>query len=112
MVMDLSKFGQLAYVRQTFMASPHMTAYPVIYPSLFVTNHGTEVPLEEFKKMTIGSIKHYGLDSIICLVDGSICSYYRNGDHHSIGSDIYTSLDPNQFDSYYFQLESTFYTFV
>lgn len=111
-IMDLSRFNQLAYVRQTFIGKPGVTASPIVYPSIFVTNYNTEVSLEDFKKMALGSMKHYGLDSVICLVDGYVNSYYKNGDHHLIGSDIYVSLDPTRFESYYFQVESSFYTFI
>ena len=111
MVMDLSRFGELPYIRQSFIANAKSGGYPIVYPSLFVTNHGTQVDLEEFKRLAVGSMKQYGLDSLICLYDGAITSYYRNGEHYSIGTDIITSLDPKIFESYYFQIESTYYTF-
>lgn len=109
---DLSKFAALPYVRQTFMTNHQMGGYPLIYPSIFVTNVGSEVPDSEFKKMILGCLKQYHIDSIICLYAGQISAYYKNGDHNSIGTDIYTSLDPLVFDSYYFKVESTCYTFV
>jgi len=109
---DLSKFGALPYVRQTFMTNHMMGGYPLIYPSIFVTNVESEVSDADFKKMMLGSLKQYHIDSIICLYAGQISSYYKNGDKHSIGTDIYTSLNPQEFDSYYFKVESTCYTFV
>lgn len=109
---DLSKFGSLPYVRQTFMTNHQMGGYPIIYPSIFVTNVGSDVTDADFKQMMLGSLKQYHIDSIICLYAGQISSYYKNGDKHSIGTDIYTSLNPTEFDSYYFKVESTCYTFV
>lgn len=109
---DLSKFGNLPYVRQTFMTNHLMGGYPIIYPSIFVTNSESSITDSEFKQMMLGSLKQYHIDSIICLYAGQICSYYKNGEHHTIGTDIYTSLDPMVFDSYYFKIESTSYTFV
>ena len=109
---DLSKFGELPYVRQTFIPNANMGGYPIIYPSIFVTNIGSQVPDSAFKQMMLGSLKQYHIDSIICLYAGQISSYYKNGDHYTIGTDIYTSLDPQEFDSYYFKVESTCYTFV
>ena len=109
---DISKFAALPYVRQTFMTNHQMGGYPLIYPSIFLTNVGSEVPDSEFKTMMLGCLKHYMIDSIICLYAGNISSYYKNGEHNTIGTDIYTSLDPQVFDSYYFKVESTCYTFV
>ena len=109
---DLSKFGELPYVRQTFIPNANMGGYPIIYPSIFVTNIGSQVPDSAFKQMMLGSLKQYHIDSIICLYAGQISSYYKNGDHYTIGTDIYTSLDPQEFDSYYFKVESTCYTFL
>ena len=109
---DLSKFAALPYVRQTFMTNHQMGGYPIIYPSIFVTNVGSEVSDQDFKNMMLGSLKQYHIDSIICLYAGQISSYYKNGDKHSIGTDIYTSLNPQEFETYYFKVESTCYTFV
>ena len=109
---DLSKFATLPYVRQTFMTNHQMGGYPIIYPSIFVTNVGSDVSDQDFKNMMLGSLKQYHIDSIICLYAGQISSYYKNGDKHSIGTDIYTSLNPQEFDTYYFKVESTCYTFV
>ena len=109
---DLSKFATLPYVRQTFMTNHQMGGYPIIYPSIFITNVGSEVSDQDFKNMMLGSLKQYHIDSIICLYAGQISSYYKNGDRHSIGTDIYTSLNPQEFDTYYFKVESTCYTFV
>lgn len=109
---DLSKFAALPYVRQTFMANHHMGGYPLIYPSIFVTNVGSEVSDSNFKQMMLGCLKQYHIDSIICLYAGQISAYYKNGERHSIGTDIYTSLDPLVFENYYFKVESTCYTFV
>ena len=109
---DLSKFAALPYVRQTFMTNHQMGGYPIIYPSIFVTNVGSEVSDQDFKNMMLGSLKQYHIDSIICLYAGQISSYYKNGDKHSIGTDIYTSLNPQEFETYYFMVESTCYTFV
>jgi hypothetical protein len=109
---DLSKFATLPYVRQTFMTNHQMGGYPIIYPSIFITNVGSAVSDQDFKNMMLGSLKQYHIDSIICLYAGQISSYYKNGDRHSIGTDIYTSLNPQEFDTYYFKVESTCYTFV
>ena len=109
---DLSKFGELPYVRQTFIPNVRMGGYPVVYPSIFVTNIGSQVTDSAFKQMMLGSLKQYHIDSIICLYAGQISSYYKNGEHYTIGTDIYTSLDPVEFDSYYFKVESTCYTFL
>ena len=109
---DLSKFATLPYVRQTFMTNHQMGGYPIIYPSIFITNVGSEVSDQDFKNMMLGSLKQYHIYSIICLYAGQISSYYKNGDRHSIGTDIYTSLNPQEFDTYYFKVESTCYTFV
>ena len=109
---DLSKFAALPYVRQTFTTNHQMGGYPIIYPSIFVTNVGSDVSDQDFKNMMLGSLKQYHIDSIICLYAGQISSYYKNGDKHSIGTDIYTSLNPQEFDTYYFKVESTCYTFV
>jgi hypothetical protein len=94
------------------MTNHQMGGYPIIYPSIFITNVGSEVSDQDFKNMMLGSLKQYHIDSIICLYAGQISSYYKNGDRHSIGTDIYTSLNPQEFDTYYFKVESTCYTFV
>jgi hypothetical protein len=83
-----------------------------VFPSIFVTNEATDVSLDEFKEIVKGSLSHYKLDSIICLYDGNVSVFYRNGDHHPIGNTIYGSQQINEFQSDYYQVESTYYTFL
>lgn len=110
---DLDGYGKLPYALQV-LHSIENGGYRVkrSYPSIFMTNDGTDVTNEEFKAMVKGSIKHYDLDSIVCLYDGGASVFYKNGDHHDIGSTIYASNIPQEFQSDYYQIESMYYCFV
>ena len=110
---DLDKYGKLNYCIQALHSidnSGHRIRK--VYPSLFVTNVDTEVTNEDFKNMAINSLKHYDLDSVVCLYDGLVSVFYKNGDHHPIGSGIYASLQFNEFQSDFYQIESKYYLFI
>lgn len=110
---DLDKFGKLNYCLQA-LHSIDSTGHRIrrVYPSIFVTNEGTQVGLDEFKEMVRGSMKHYNLDSIVCLYDGGVEVFYKNGDHHPLGNTVYSSILMEEFSSDFYQIEGTYYLFV
>lgn len=110
---DLDSFGRLNYAVQTItLMSLAERKVRFVFPSIFVTNVETDVNLDEFKEIVKGSLSHYKLDSIVCLYDGNVSIFYRNGDHHPIGNNIYGSQQINEFQNDYYQVESTYYTFL
>lgn len=110
---DLDSFGQLNYVVQTITSlSLAERKVRLVFPSIFVTNEETPVSLDEFKQIVKGSLGHYKLDSIVCLYDGNVSIFYKNGDHHPIGNQIYGSQQIGEFQSDYYQVESMYYTFI
>jgi hypothetical protein len=84
----------------------------MVFPSIFVTNEETSVPIDDFKQMVKGSLSHYKLDSVVCLYAGSVSVFYKNGSHHFIGNNIYGSSQIRDFNSDFYQVESTYYTFL
>lgn len=112
-LLDLDKFGRLKYVLQVLHAvDPRTGRRRLQVPSIFITNDGTDVSLDDFKTIVKGSMKHYSLDSVICLYDGQVGVFYKNGDSHIIGNDIYSSTNITDFGSDFYQLESVYYTFI
>jgi hypothetical protein len=112
-LLDLDKFGKLKYVLQVLHAVDTKTGMRrLLVPSIFITNDGTDVSLDDFKSIIKGSMKHYSLDSVLCLYDGQVAVFYKNGDHHIIGGDIYSSRNIAEFGSDFYQLESIYYTFI
>jgi hypothetical protein len=110
---DLDSFGKLNYCVQTITSLAEQgNRIRMVYPSIFVTNEGTGIKLDEFKKIIKGSLDHYKLDSIVCLYDGSVSVFYKNGNHHSIGNQIYGSTQMHEFNSDFYQIESMYYTFL
>jgi hypothetical protein len=110
---DLDSFGRLNYVVQTITSLAKMERrIRMVYPSIFVTNEGTDVSLDQFKEIVKGSLGHYKLDSVVCLYDGRVSIFYKNGTHHSLGNTIYSSVQMNEFHSDFYQIESTYYTFI
>jgi hypothetical protein len=110
---DIDAYGKLSYVIQALHSIEQSgSRIRRVYPSLFVTNHGTDVSNDKFKEIVKGSIKHYSLDSIVCLYDGAVSVFYKNGDHHQIGETIYSSQTPQDFLSDFYQIESTYYCFI
>jgi hypothetical protein len=105
---DLDNYGKLNYVLQVLKPASSMMRYP----SIFITNDGTDVAIDDFKTIVRGSMKHYNLDSVVCLYDGQVAVFYKNGDHNVIGSDIYSSTHIDEFQSDCYQLEGIFYTFI
>jgi hypothetical protein len=110
---DLDAFGKLNYVVQTITSLSQVEKrIRLVYPSIFLTNEGTKISLDEFKQIVQGSLSHYKLDSVVCLYDGKVSVFYKNGNHHSIGNTIYGSSQINEFNSDFYQIESTYYTFI
>lgn len=110
---DLDSFGRLNYVLQVLHAvDPRTGLRRLRVPSIFITNDGTDVSTDDFKQIVRGSMTHYNLDSVICLYDGQVEAFYRNGDHHYIGGDIYSSTQIHEFQSDFYQLQGVYYTFV
>lgn len=110
---DLDSFGRLGYVLQVLHAvDPRTGLRRLRVPSIFVTNDGTDVSLDDFKSIVRGSMSHYNLDSIICLYDGQVEVFYKNGDHHMVGVDVYSSTQIDEFQTDFYQLEGIYYTFV
>jgi len=109
---DLDKYGKLNYVLQTIHSFDNTFQRNFQQPSIFVTNEDTNVSLEEFKKIAIGSLEHYRLDSVICLFEGKVAIFYKNGEHKIIGSEIFTTFDKNEFSGDYYQIGSNYYTFA
>lgn len=109
---DLDQYGKLNYVLQTITSVDASNRARRVFPSIFVTNEGTDVTLDQFKEMVKGSIKHYNLDSIVCLYDGAISVFYKNGEHHEIGSSLYASGSIQEFNSDFYQIEGIYYCFI
>jgi hypothetical protein len=110
---DLDSFGRLNYCLQA-LHSIENGGFRVrrVYPSIFVTNEGTDVALAEFKEMAKGSLKHYNMDSLVCLYDGGVSVFYKNGDNHQVGNTIYSSTQIQEFNSDFYQIESSYYSFI
>jgi hypothetical protein len=109
---DLDNYGKLSYVLQTITSVDMSNRARRVFPSVFVTNEGTDINLDQFKEMVKGSIKHYNLDSIVCLYDGAVSVFYKNGDHHEIGSSLYASSSIQEFNSDFYQIEGIYYCFI
>lgn len=110
---DLDAFGKLNYCIQTISSlAQRGRNIRMVFPSIFVTNEDTSVSLDDFKEMIKGALKHYKLDSVVCLYDGAVSVFYKNGSHHFIGNRIYGSSQIRDFNSDFYQVESTYYTFV
>jgi hypothetical protein len=109
---DLDNYGKLSYVLQTITSVDMSNRVRRVFPSIFVTNEGTDVNLDQFKEMVKGSIKHYNLDSIVCLYDGAVSVFYKNGEHHEIGSSLYASSSIQEFNSDFYQIEGIYYCFI
>jgi hypothetical protein len=110
---DLDTFGRLNYAIQTITSlSQAENRIRLVYPSIFITNEGTDVSLDQFKQIVKGSLDHYKLDSVVCLYDGRVAVFYKNGTHHPLGNTIYASSQMSEFNSDFYQIESTYYTFI
>jgi hypothetical protein len=109
---DLDNYGKLSYVLQTITSVDMSNRVRRVFPSIFVTNEGTDVNLDQFKEMVKGSIKHYNLDSIVCLYDGAVSVFYKNGENHEIGSSLYASSSIQEFNSDFYQIEGIYYCFI
>lgn len=110
---DIDAYGKLQYVAQVLHSIEQSgSTIRRLYPSIFLTNVGTEVSNDQFKEMVKGSLKHYNLDSIVCLYDGAISVFYKNGEYHDIGQTIYASNTISEFQTDFYQIESTYYCFV
>jgi len=110
---DLDSFGRLNYCLQSITSLEHKSQrIRLVFPSIFVTNEGTGVSIDDFKQIVKGSLSHYKLDSVVCLYDGAVSVFYKNGEHHSIGGQIYASTQIQEFQSDFYQVESTYYTFI
>lgn len=109
---DLDSYGKLNYVLQTITSVDMSNRVRRVFPSIFVTNEGTDITLDQFKEMVKGSIKHYHLDSIVCLYDGAVSVFYKNGEHHEIGSSLYASSSIQEFNSDFYQIEGIYYCFI
>lgn len=110
---DLDSYGKLNYVLQVLHSIEQSgNTIKRSFPSIFVTNEGTDVDTDKFKAMVKGSIEHYKLDSIVCLYDGAMSVFYKNGDHHELGQTIYSSNQINEFNTDFYQIESAYYCFI
>ena len=110
---DLDAFGKLNYVIQTITSLAKVEQrVRMVYPSIFITNEGTDISLDEFKEIVKGSLTYYKLDSVVCLYDGKVSVFYKNGQHHSLGNNIYSSSQIYEFNSDFYQIEGTYYTFI
>jgi hypothetical protein len=109
---DLDSYGKLSYVLQTITSVDMSNRVRRVFPSVFVTNEETDINLDQFKEMVKGSIKHYNLDSIVCLYDGAVSVFYKNGEHHEIGSSLYASSSIQEFNSDFYQIEGIYYCFI
>jgi hypothetical protein len=110
---DLDSFGKLNYCVQTISSlAKRSFNMRLVYPSIFITNEETNIQTDDFKKIVMGSLSHYKLDSVVCLYDGSVSVFYRDGSRHFIGNQIYGSSQIQEFNSDFYQVESTYYTFL
>jgi len=103
---DLDIYGRLPYILQEIK---HDKAS---FPSIFITNHESTVSLREFQALVQQMMRNYKLDSIVCLYDGGVSVFYKNGSHSPIGEQIYGSTDPTEFTSDYYKVGSHCYTFL
>lgn len=103
---DLNTFSRLPFILQTIRSQGNS------FPSIFITNFNSTVSLPEFKELIRQVMRNYKIDSVICLFNGEIAVFYSNGTHHSIGEEIYSTLDPNEINSDYYQLDGKYYTFI
>lgn len=110
---DLDNYGKLPYVLQVLHSIDQSGGrIKRSYPSIFVTNLDSEISNDAFKEMVRGSIKHYGLDSIVCLYDGGVSVFYKNGQNLELGQTIYSSNQIGEFNTDFYQVESAYYCFV
>jgi hypothetical protein len=103
---DLDLYGRLPYIIQ------EIRSHKSNFPSIFITNHGSTVSLPEFQALVKHMIGQYKLDSIVCLYNGGVSVFYKNGEHSPIGEEIYGSTDPTIFTSDYYKVGSHCYTFL
>lgn len=103
---DLNTFGRMPYILQ------HIHSQHASFPSIFITNYGSTVSLNEFKELVKQIMRNYKIDSVVCLYSGGVSIVYKNGEHSSIGEEIYSSVDPNEFTSDYYQIDGKYYTFI
>lgn len=108
---DLDVYGKLNYVLQSIHSFDNRFQRNFQQPSIFVTNEDSDVSLEDFKKLALNSLTHYNLDSVICMYEGKVAIFYKNGDHKFIGSNIYTTFDKDEIAGDYYQIGSNYYTF-
>lgn len=110
---DIDQYGKLSYALQVLHSIDQSGGrIKRSYPSIFVTNLGTDITNEAFKEMVRGSINHYNLDSIVCLYDGGISVFYKNGQNHEVGQTIYSSNQIDEFNTDFYQVESAYYCFI
>lgn len=103
---DLDLYGRLPYIIQD-IKSQHSS-----FPSIFITNHDSTVSLPEFQAIVKHMMSNYKIDSIVCLYNGGVSVFYKNGEHSPIGEHIYGSGDPTEFTSDYYKVGSHCYTFL
>lgn len=103
---DLDLYGQLPYIIQ------EIRSHNQIFPSIFITNHGSTVSLPEFQALVKHMMKSYKLDSIVCLFNGGVSVFYKNGEHSPIGEEIHGASDPTIFTSDYYKVGGYCYTFL
>lgn len=82
------------------------------YPSIFLTSSGTELSVDAFREIVMQFMKNHHIDSVIGLYKGSVGVVYRNGEGHSIGSEIYSTLSNSEINGDYYQIDGRYYTFV
>lgn len=103
---DLDQYGRLPYILQEIRHN-HSS-----FPSIFITNHESSVSLREFQAIIMQMMRNYKIDSIVCLYNGGVSVFYRNGSHSQIGSEIYGSNDPNEFNGDHYKVNGRCYTFI
>lgn len=105
-MLDLNSYGRLPYILQEICTQGSK------FPSIFLTNYQSAVSINEFKELVKQTMKNYKIDSVVGLYNGGVSVVYKNGQHQPIGSQMYSSGDPSEFNSDYYKIEGKCYTFI
>lgn len=103
---DLDGFGEIPYILQTIWDKKRK------YPSVFLTNEGSNITTEQFREIVKQIMKNHHIDSVVGLYEGSVGVYYRDGKGHQIGSEIFSTIDPTIINGSFYQIDGKYYTFL
>jgi hypothetical protein len=103
---ELDSFGKIQYILQDIYHGRKK------YPSVFLTNEGTDISVDEFREIVKQIMKNHHIDSVMALYEGKVGVVYRDGKGHVIGESIYSTLDPSEIRGDKYHLDGKFYTFI